>query len=75
MGNSRRARARRMAERIWVQPEEQEGYWFSPGAPEHGVWNGYNTWYCRCPECKGANTSKVVARRAREEETSAATRI
>jgi len=28
------------------------------GAPEHGVWNTYNNWFCRCPPCRSANATR-----------------
>lgn len=30
-------------------------FMWSPTAPEHGVWNSYNNYFCRCPGCKRAN--------------------
>lgn len=70
MGNTRRARARRYAERVW-----RDGYWYAPRLKTHGTWNGYNNWYCHCPPCTEANTTKVAAqRRADEAKVAAPTR-
>lgn len=70
MGNTKRARARRYAERTW-----REGYWYAPRLRTHGTWNGYNNWYCHCPPCTQANTDRTNQRRANEKEgVAAATR-
>lgn len=60
MGNTRTNRSRRFAQRVW---DEEGGYWYAPNLKNHGTWNGYNNWYCRCPPCTDANTSKVTASR------------
>lgn len=63
MGNTRRARARRYAERIW-----RDDHWYAPRLGQHGTWNGYNNWFCRCPPCTRANTDRTQKRRADDEE-------
>lgn len=74
MGNTRRARARRYAERVWRESNEGN-YWYAPRLKKHGTWNGYNNWYCHCPSCTGANTAKQAAqRRADEAKVAAPTR-
>lgn len=40
---------------------------WAPDAPEHGVWNSYNNWHCRCPNCKRANTEVKAQGRAGQE--------
>jgi hypothetical protein len=31
---------------------------WAPDAPEHGTWNGYNNYFCRCPMCLRANSQR-----------------
>lgn len=50
------AAAARKAQRIWINNPDGEGYYKSINPDlEHGTWNAYNNWYCRCPSCKTAN--------------------
>jgi hypothetical protein len=41
---------------------DQEFMW-APDAPEHGVLNSYNNYYCRCPKCRSGNARHAYATR------------
>lgn len=61
----RAAAQNRKAQRVWVPREGGpigSGYWFAAHIPasEHGEWNTYNNWYCRCWDCKLANSIKFA---------------
>ena len=69
MPDNREARRKREAaqarkeQRVWVtfKGHPRGGFWYAAAIPasEHGVWNTYNNWYCRCFECTEANRLKV----------------
>lgn len=59
MPNSPEAMAYRKAAVVWVEdPNHPDGgYDYARLVHEdnHGTWNAYNNWYCRCPPCTEAN--------------------
>lgn len=58
----RAAAKARKDQRQWVAfaGHPNGGFWYAATVPasKHGVWNTYNSWYCRCWDCTEANLAK-----------------
>ena len=52
----------RKDQRVWVsfKGHPKGGFWYASSIPmsDHGTWNTYNNWYCRCYNCMDANRFK-----------------
>jgi len=62
MPNNSKRMAERKAMRVKVSVQRSKMYplgwfWYATHIPpdQHGEWNVYNNWYCRCQPCKDAN--------------------
>lgn len=46
----------------FTQSERQQlldsDFMWAPDAPEHGIWNSYNNFFCRCPKCSALNAQR-----------------
>lgn len=51
----------------FTQTERQQlldsDFLWAPDAEEHGVWNTYNNYFCRCPKCSEHNAQRKASDR------------